>query len=59
MSVSQGNKNKIKNKQTGPSQTLAFVQQRNPQTRQKDNSWAEKISASNVTDKGLISKIYK
>ena len=42
MSVSQGNKNKIKNKQTGPSQTLAFVQQRTLQTIQKDNSWAER-----------------
>jgi len=42
MSVSQGNKNKIKNKQTGPSQTLAFVQQRNLQTIQKDNSGAER-----------------
>ena len=38
-SVSQGNRNESKNKQMGPIQTSAFLQQRKPKTKQKDNLW--------------------
>ena len=59
-SVSQGNRNKSKNKQIGPNQTdkLSLSKENHKQTKRQPTDW-EKIFANDATDKDLISKIYK
>ena len=49
-------RNKTKNKQMGSSQTYKLLHRKG---NQKQNEKMEKILANDVTDKGLISKIYK
>ena len=54
-SVSQGNRNRSKNKQIGPNQTHKLLPSKG---NQQPIDW-EKITANDVTDQGLISKICK
>ena len=58
--VSQGNRNKSKNKQTGPNQTDKCLHRKETVNKKKgqQRDW-EKIFANNATDKGLVSKIFK
>ena len=59
-SVSQGNRNKSKNKQLGLINPTSFCTAKETIKEMKRNltDW-EKIFANDVTDKGLISKIYE
>ena len=65
-SVSQGNRNKNKNKQMAPNQTYKLLHSEGNHTHTHTHThthktpmeW-EKIFANDVTDKDLISKIYK
>ena len=61
LTVSQGNRNKGKNKQMGPNQTYKhlFAQQRKPKTKWREHTNWKQISGNDAIDKGLISKIYK
>ena len=57
--ISQGNRNKSKNKQMKPNQTYKFLYSKgNHKMKRQSTNW-EKIFANDATDKGLISKIYK
>ena len=58
--VSQGNRNKSKNKQMGPNQIYKLLHNKgnHEQDKRQPTDW-EKIFANDVTNKGLISKIYK
>ena len=56
MSVSQGNRNKSKNKQRDL--IKLFHSKQNYKKNEKIIYWEKKF-ANNVTNKGLISKIYK
>ena len=60
MSVPQGNTSENKNKEVGPDQTINFCTAKEiiNKTKRQHTEW-EKIFANDVTDKGLISKIYK
>ena len=58
--VSQGNRNKSKNKQMGPNQVISFCTSKETINKTKiQPTDQEKIFANDVNDKGLISKIYK
>ena len=53
-------RNKNKNKQMGTDQTYKLLQSKgNHKQKKKKKPTDMKISANNVTEKGLISKIYK
>ena len=58
--MSQGNRNKNKNKQMGPNQTYKLLHSKVNYDKMKSQptDW-DKIFANDATDKGLISKIYK
>ena len=59
-SVSQGNRNKSKNKQMGPNQTYKLLYSKGIHKENKKTTYGlGKIFANNVTDKGLVPKIYK
>ena len=58
-SVSQSNKNKGKNKQMGPHQAYTLLHSKGNHRQNEKTTEMEKIFAKDVTDKGLISKIYK
>ena len=57
--VSQGNRNKKKNKQNGPKQTYKLLCSKGKHKHERQPMEWEKIFVNDVTDKGLISKIYK
>ena len=52
-------RNKNKNKQMGTDQTYKLLQSKGNHKQKKKKPTDMKISANNVTEKGLISKIYK
>ena len=61
-SVSQGNRNKSKNKQMSPNQTYKLWHSKGNHCQKKKKRQPierEKIVANNVMDKGFISKICK
>ena len=59
-SVSQGKRNKSKNKQIGPNQTYKLLYSKENHKQNKKITYRkEKILANEVTNKGLISKLYK
>ena len=58
-SVSQGNRNKSKNKQMGCNQMYKLLQQSKPSTKGRQSMDWENIFANDATNKGLIFKIYK
>ena len=58
-SVSQGNRNKNKNKQMGHQTYKLLHSKGNLKQIEKTTYRREKIFANDETDKGLISKIYK
>ena len=59
-SVSQGNRNKSKNKPMGPNQTDKLLHSKGNQKEDKRQltEW-EKIVSNDATNKGLISKLQK
>ena len=59
-SISQGNKNKSKNKQRGPNQTDKHLHSKGNHKKNKKTTYRmENIVSNDATDKGLMSKIYK
>jgi len=57
--VSQGNRNNNKTKQTGPKQTYKLLCSKGKHKHERQPMEWEKTFVNDVTDKGLISKIYK
>ena len=60
--ISQGNRNKNRNKPMGPNQTNKLLHSKGNhknKTKRQPTKWEKKIVSNNATDKGLTSKIYK